>query len=202
MSKSRKSGLPKNIVMKHDDHYVDFISTRSAGPKIRMIGLKKINLNPNTSRYETDGLGSLVISIKEKGVLFPILVRPMNGRYEIIAGNRRYIASKMAQLSNIPCIVMNVKDHEAMEISLIENLQRKDLDVFEEADGLKALKENFGYDYQKIAYKMGKERLTVKEMLYLSRIPKEIRELCKKFKITNKKKLIEIAEEVIKHAKN
>ena len=119
-----------------------------------------------------------------------------------MAGNRRYIASKMAQLSDIPCIVMNLKDHEAVEISLIENLHRKDLDVFEEADGFKVLIENFGYDQQKIAYKMGKEQSTVKEMLYLSRMPKEIRELCKKFKITNKKKLVEIAEEVIKHAKN
>ena len=202
MLKNRKSGLPKNIVMKHDDHYVDFISTRSSGPKIRMINLKKIIPNKNTARYETDGLENLVVSIKEKGVLFPILVRPMNGRYEIIAGNRRYIAAKMAQLSDIPCIVMNVKDHEAMDIALIENLQRKELEVFEEADGLKALSDNFGYDHQKIAYKIGKERSTVKEMLDLSRIPKEIRELCKKFRITNRKKLIEIAEEVIKHAKN
>ncbi|MCK4338210.1 MAG: ParB/RepB/Spo0J family partition protein, partial [Candidatus Aminicenantes bacterium] len=139
MPKIRKSGLPDDIGMKHDDHFVDLISKRSSGPKIRMIDLTNIDPNPNNARTEIGDLKELVNSINEKGVLEPIIVRSKNGRYEIIAGERRFVASKMAKLSDIPCIVMNVKDHEAMEIALIENLQRKDLEVFEEADGLKAL---------------------------------------------------------------
>jgi len=195
VQKNKKSGLPENIGMKHDDHFVDLISTRSSGPEIRMIDLKKIDPNPHNARTEVGDIKELTDSIKEKGVLEPILVRPKDGRYEIIAGERRYVASKQAGLSDIPSIVMNVKDHEAMEIALIENLQRKDLDVFEEADGLNALGENFGYSHQKIADKIGKARSTVTEIINISRIPREIRELCKKFKIKSRSTLIEIAKQ-------
>lgn len=195
MPKIRKTGLPDNIGMKHDDHFVDLISKRSSGPKIRMIDLTNIDPNPNNARTEIGDLKELVNSIIEKGVLEPIIVRSKNGRYEIIAGERRFVASKIAKLSDIPCIVMNVKDHEAMEIALIENLQRKDLEVFEEADGLKALSDNFGFNHQKIATKIGKARSTVTEIINISRIPLEIRNLCKNFKITSRSTLIEIAKQ-------
>ena len=195
MPKIRKSGLPDDIGMKHDDHFVDLISKRSSGPKIRMIDLTNIDPNPNNARTEIGDLKELVNSINEKGVLEPIIVRSKNGRYEIIAGERRFVASKMAKLSDIPCIVMNVKDHEAMEIALIENLQRKDLEVFEEADGLKALSDNFGFNHQKIATKIGKARSTVTEIINISRIPLEVRNLCKNFNITSRSTLIEIAKQ-------
>ncbi len=195
MPKIRKTGLPDDIGMKHDDHFVDLIYKRSSGPKIRMINLNNIDPNPNNARTEIGDLKELVNSIKEKGVLEPIIVRSKNGRYEIIAGERRFVASKIAKLSDIPCIVMNVKDNEAMEIALIENLQRKDLEVFEEADGLKALSDNFGYNHQKIATKIGKARSTVTEIINISRIPLEIRNLCKNFKVTSRSTLIEIAKQ-------
>ena len=195
MPKNRKTGLPENLGMRHDDHFVDLISARAAGPRIRMISIEKIDPNPNNARTEIGDIQELMNSIKEKGVLEPILVRPKNGRYEIIAGERRYIASKRIGLNDIPCIEMDVKDHEAMEIALVENLQRKNLDVFEEADGLKALTDMFGYNHAQIAEKIGKARSTITEIITINRIPKEIRTLCKNFQITSRSTLIEIAKQ-------
>ena len=139
--------------MRHD---VEIISERTAGPSIRMISINKIKPNPHQARNELGNINELVASIKEKGVLEPILVRPKDGKYEIIAGERRYMAAKAAKLREMPCIEMNIEDNEAMEISLIENLQRKDLDVFEEADGLSALSEMYGYNHNQIAEKIEK----------------------------------------------
>ncbi|MBU4495059.1 MAG: ParB/RepB/Spo0J family partition protein [Acidobacteria bacterium] len=195
MQKSKKTGLPENFGMRHDDHFVDLISTRAKGPQIRMINLDKIDPNPQNARTEIGDITALAHSIKEKGVLEPILVRPKNGRYQIIAGERRFKASKKAGLSDIPCIEMNVKDNEAMEIALIENLQRKDLDVFEEADGLKTLAEMYGYNHQKISEKIGKARSTITEIINISRIPQEIRRLCGEFNIKSRSTLLEIAKQ-------
>ncbi|MCG7852666.1 MAG: ParB/RepB/Spo0J family partition protein [Methanosarcinaceae archaeon] len=195
MQKNKKSGLPESFGMRHDDHFVDLIATRTTGPQIRMINLDKIYPNPQNARTEIGDITELTQSIKEKGVLEPILIRTKNGRYEIIAGERRFRASKKAGLSNIPCIEMNVKDNEAMEIALIENLQRKDLDVFEEADGLKLLVEMYGYNHQKISEKIGKARSTITEIINISRIPMEIRRLCHEFGIKSRSTLIEIAKQ-------
>jgi len=182
--------------MRHDDgHFVDLIAARTAGPRIRMIPLDKIDPNPQQARSEMGDINDLMASIKEKGILEPILVRPKHGRYEIIAGERRYMASKKLGLKDIPCIEKNVEDNEAMEIALIENLQRKDLDVFEEADGLLALAGVYDYSHQRIAERIGKARSTVTESINLSKIPKEIRELCHKFHILSRSTLIEIAKQ-------
>ena len=121
-------------------------------------------------------------------------MRPKGGRYEIIAGERRYMASKSIGMKDIPCIEMNVEDNEAMEISLIENLQRKDLNVFEEADGLKTLAEIYSYNHAQIAGKLGKARSTVTEIINLSKIPHNVRELCHQLSITSRTTLIEISK--------
>ncbi len=181
--------------MKHDDHFVDLISSRVTGPQIRMISIDKIDPNPRQARSELGDLDELMSSIKEKGVLEPILVRPQEGRYEIIAGERRFIASKKAGLTDLPCIEMNVEDNEAMELTLIENLQRKDLDVFEEAEGLKSLAENYGYNHNQISKKIGKARSTVTEILNISKIPKDLRDFCLDNDITSRSTLIEIAKQ-------
>jgi len=160
-----------------------------------MIPLNKIDPNPRQARTELGNLDELMESIKSKGVLEPILVRPQEERYEIIAGERRYIASKKAGLKELPCIEMNVEDNEAMELTLIENLQRKDLDVFEEAEGLKSLAENYGYNHQQISRKIGKARSTVTEILNISKIPVDIRDYCLENDITSRSTLIEIAKQ-------
>ena len=181
--------------MRHDGHFVDLLAERSNGPRIRMITLDRIDPNPQQARSEIGNIDELMASIREKGILEPILVRPRAGRYEIIAGERRFIASKRIGLREVPCIEMDVKDNEAMEIALIENLQRKDLDVFEEADGLKTLSEIYGYNHQKIAEKIGKARSTITEIINISRIPIEVRDLCKKSMVFSRSTLIEIAKQ-------
>lgn len=194
MQKTKRSGLPDSIAMRHDDHFVDLISSRSSGPRIRMIPLDKIDPNPQQARSQLGNLDELMASIKVKGVLEPILVRPKNNRYEIIAGERRFVASKNLGLPDIPCIEMNVKDSESLELALIENLQRKDLDVFEEADGLNALVDIYGYNHSQLAEKIGKARSTITEIINVARIPAKFRGLCKTFDITSRSTLIEIAK--------
>jgi ParB family chromosome partitioning protein len=186
--------LPESLDMRHDPHFVDLISSRSSGPRIRMIAVEKIDPNPNQARSELGNIQELMSSIQAKGVLEPIIVRPAGMRYEIIAGERRFIASKRVGLKEIPCIEMDVRDNEAMEISLIENLQRKDLDVFEEADGLNALIELYSYSHNQISEKLGKARSTITEILSISRIPQKIRDMLKSHKIQARSTILEIAK--------
>lgn len=195
MQKARKTGLPDDITMRHDNHYVDLIEEKLYGPRIRMISINKIDPSPHQARTELGDIEELMASIKEKGILQPIIVREKNGRYEIIAGERRCIAAKNVGLKDIPCIEMNVSDNEAMEIALIENLQRKDLDVFEEADGLNALADMYGYSHKQISEKIGKARSTITEIISISKIPKGIRNLCEEFSIKSRGTIIEIAKQ-------
>jgi ParB family chromosome partitioning protein len=194
VQKSKKTGLPGSVKMRHDGHFVELITTRVEGPRIRMISIDKIDPNPQQARSELGDIKDLMASIKQKGILEPIIVRPKHGRYEIIAGERRYIASKRLGMKEMPCIEKHVEDNEAMEIALIENLQRKDLDPFEEADGLHALAEIYGYSHQEISKTIGKARSTITEIINLSKIPKDIRKLCNENGITSRTTLIEISK--------
>jgi ParB family chromosome partitioning protein len=192
--KIRRSGLPDTVEMRHDGHFIDLISARITGPTIRMIPLDRIDPNPQQARSELGNIEELMASIKAKGVLEPILVRPRGERYEIIAGERRYVASKRVGLREIPAIEMIVKDNEALELALIENLQRKDLGVFEEADGLRALVDIYGYNHNQLAEKIGKARSTITEIINVARIPKRLRDLCAESDIASRSTLIEIAK--------
>jgi ParB family chromosome partitioning protein len=182
------------VGMKHDGHFVDLISSRSLGPRIRMIPIEKIDPNPHQARCELGNIEELKDSIRSKGILEPILVRAKGNRFEIIAGERRYMASKGLGLKELPCIDMEVEDNEAMEIALIENLQRKDLDVFEEADGLQALADLHSYNHEQISAKIGKARSTITEILQISRIPQRARDIIKEAGGFSRTTLIEIAK--------
>jgi len=195
VQKSKRSGLPDSIGMRHDDHFVDLISSRNIGPRIRMISIEKIDPNPHQARSELGNIQELMDSIKSKGVLEPILVRSKADRFEIIAGERRLIASKNVGLKEIPCIEMDVEQNEAMEIALIENLQRKDLDIFEEADGLNALIELYGYNHQDVSDKIGKARSTITEILSISKVPDKVREIIKNSGVFSRSTIIEIAKQ-------
>lgn len=195
MSKSKKSGLPDSIKMRSDMHYVDFLSSRTDSPVIRMISTKNIDPSPQQARTELGNLKELMASIKEKGIIEPIIVRKKDERHEIIAGERRYIASKRLGLKEIPCIEMNVSDNEAMEIALIENIQRKNLNAFEEADGLKALSEMYGYSHEQIAVKVGKARSTVTEIVNISKIPEDVRNVCRENNIESRSTILEISKQ-------
>jgi ParB family chromosome partitioning protein len=160
---------------------------------IKIIPLELVDPNPLQPRSNLGDLSELVSSIKEKGVLEPILVRRKNERYEIISGERRFRASIDAGLREIPCIEIDVSDNEAIEIALIENLQRKDLTPFEESYGLRLLSELYGYSHKEIAEKIGKSRSSITESISISKIPPDIAEKCKELSITSKTILVEIA---------
>jgi len=194
VDKTKKSGLPDSLSMRHDPHFVELISQKSPGQMVRLIPIDRIDPNPRQPRSELGDIQELMESIKTKGVLEPILIRSKGARFEIIAGERRYFASKNLGLKDIPCIQMDVNDQEAMEISLIENLQRKDLDIFEEADGLKALINLYDYSHQDIAERIGKSRSTITEIISVSRIPSELRQMIKSAAITSRSTIIEIAK--------
>ena len=190
-----KAGLPIGVKMRHDSHYVEQIATRSRSVG-RTIPVTSIFPNPEQPRSEFGDLTELTDSIKEKGVLEPLLVKPTSdGRFMIIAGERRWRASQLAGLTDVPCIEMDVDDKALAEIALIENLQRKDLTVWEEADGLAALKEKFGYTQDEIAQKISKGRTTVTELLTIAGLPPQIRERCRSENISAKAMLLEIARQ-------
>lgn len=182
--------------MRHDSHYVDEISTstRTFGKTIQV---HLIAPNPEQPRREIGDLTELSNSIREKGVLEPLLVKPnaKTGTYMIIAGERRWRASQLAGLTEVPCIELDLDEKGVAEIALIENLQRKDLTIWEEADGLAALREKFGYTQDEIAQKISKGRSVVNELMTIAGLPAEIREKCKQAKIASKSTLLEIARQ-------
>ena len=193
-----KKGLPDNFKLRHDSHYVELLTSRGSGAPVgRMIPIDKLAPNPLQPRVEIGDLSELVLSIEEKGVLEPLLVRPsdVGGRFMIISGERRYRASLEVGLTELPCIEMDVDDRAVAEISLIENLQRKDLTAFEEADGLVALAKRFGYKHEEIARKLGKARTSVTETISIAGIPPDIRELCRRADIASKSMLLQIARQ-------
>ncbi|HKV42161.1 MAG TPA: ParB/RepB/Spo0J family partition protein [Blastocatellia bacterium] len=190
-----KRGLPSSFKLRHDVHYVEQLANRSGGAPVgRMIPIDKLAPNPNQPRTEFGDLSELIASIQEKGVLEPLLVRPsdVGGRYMIIAGERRYRASLQVGLTEVPCIELDVDDKAVAEISLIENLQRKDLNAFEEADGLQALADRFGYTHEEIARKLGKSRTSVTETLSIASMPTEVREQCRRADIASKSMLLQV----------
>lgn len=192
-----KRGLPTTLKMRHDRHYVEELAAQRGAPIGRMIALDRLEPNPSQPRVEFGELADLVASIREKGVLEPLLVRPseVGGRYMIISGERRFRAAGIAGLVEVPCIEMEVDDQEVAEIALVENLQRKDLTPFEEADGLQLLADRFGYTHEEISKKIGKARSSVTESLSLAQIPQEIREVCQRAAISSKSLLLQIARQ-------
>ncbi|MDQ2977454.1 MAG: ParB/RepB/Spo0J family partition protein [Acidobacteriota bacterium] len=192
-----KRGLPTGLQMRHDAHYVEELSQHQPAAIGRMIALGKIDPNPEQPRTEFGDLTELTASIAEKGVLEPLLVKPSrsNGRWMIIAGERRFRAARAAGLKEVPCVEMEVDAGTVAEIALIENMQRKDLTVWEEADGLLALCERFGYTHEEVARKVGKSRSTVTEALSIAAIPDDVRALCRKADVSAKSMLLQIVRQ-------
>jgi len=194
---STKRGLPNTLKMRHDRHYVEELASRSGAPIGRMISIERLEPNPQQPRIEIGDLTDLIASIKEKGVLEPLLVRPseVGGRFMIISGERRYRAAREAGLRELPCIEMEVDDRAVAEIALIENLQRKDLTPFEEAEGLMVLVERFGYTHEEVARKIGKSRSSVTEALAIATLPGEVKEQCRLADISSKSLLLQVVRQ-------
>ena len=191
-----KRGLPTGLQMRHDAHYVEELTQSNTTVHVgRLVPIDKIDPNPDQPRTDIGDLTELTASISEKGVLEPLLVKPTMGRWMIIAGERRWRAATAAGLTEVPCIEMDVDESAVAEIALIENMQRKDLTPWEEADGLRALCERFGYTHEDVARKVGKSRSTVTEALSIASIPKEIREICRSSEINSKSLLLQIVRQ-------
>ena len=194
---SKRIGLPVTLKMRHDAHYVETLASYSGAAVGRMIPVEKIRPNPDQPRKALGDLRELTDSIKQKGVLEPLLVRfvPREDAYYIISGERRYHASRAAGLRELPCIEKIADDAETLELALIENLQRKDLTPFEEAEGLHRLAEQFEYTHEDIAKKIGRARSSVTETLSLRTIPEHIRRRCVERGIVSKSLLLQVARQ-------
>ena len=201
---SKKRGLPMQVKMRHDTHFVEELAGRHETPVGRLIPLAAIEPDPLQPRSTMGDLDELVASIRDKGVLEPILVRPrpqeeddspLDGGavlYRIVSGERRYRAAQEAGLYEVPAIEMDVSEEEALEIALIENLQRKDLTPFEEAEGYRSLAERHQYTHDEIAEAVGKSRTVITESLTLLQIPARVRETVQALGISSKSLLLEV----------
>lgn len=177
-SKVTKGGLGKGLSA--------LIPTGPERERLLEIPIDEINPNPYQPRKSLgeESLEELANSIRQHGLLQPIIVRKVDDRYEIVAGERRYRAAKMAGLQKVPAIVKEVSDEESMEYALIENLQREDLNPIEAASALKLLMERFGLTQEEVADKIGKNRSTVANLLRLLKLPEEIQNMVSEGKIS------------------
>ena len=150
------------------------------GTSIQEIPVGELDPNPDQPRqsFDQESIGQLADSIRDQGVPQPLLVVPASGgRYRIIAGERRYRASRMAGLETVPCIVKDIDVIRQMEIALIENLQREDLNPMEAARGIQALMKQCGYTQEKVSTRLGKSRPAVANLLRLLSLPEEVTEM-------------------------
>jgi len=201
---SKRRGLPIRVKMRHEAHFVEELAGRNEAALGRMVPLSAIEPDPGQPRSTMGELSDLVNSIRDKGILEPLLVRPLAGakseggeskaqpRYRIIAGERRYRAALQAGLFEAPVIEMDVSEDEALEIALIENLQRKDLTPFEEAEGYQALADRHGYTHDQIAGALGRSRTVVTESLQLLKVPPRVRDAVQALGIQTKSTLLEL----------
>lgn len=178
---------------------VSLIESRATQAQLREIPVTRILPNPAQPRlsYEEDSLTELADSIREHGVLQPILVRPAGSKFELIAGERRWRASQMAGREGIPAIVVEFDEQTALEVSIIENLQREDVSPLEEATMFRRMTETFGYSVRQLAQKVGKDKGYVENRLRLSDAPADVRELLslRKDTISHAYELMKISDE-------
>ena len=140
-------------------------------------------------------LSELMASIAEKGIIEPIIVRRRQSRFQIIAGERRYQAAVQLGLAEVPVVIRDVDDAEVVEMALVENLQRKDLTPFEEAEALGQLSEQAGLTHEQLAKRLGKSRTAITESLALNQMPEEVRNLCRLADIHSKSLLLQIVRQ-------
>ncbi len=192
---SSRRGLPEFRKMRHDRHFVDELANHSVTGIGVLLRVSEIETNREQPRSHLGDLGELTESIRTRGVLEPLLVRrnPTGNGYQLVAGERRFHAAVAAGLAEVPCVEVTASDQEALELALVENLQRKDLTPFEEAEGYRALVERYGYTHEQVARAVGRSRTSITETLALLAIPPAIRDLCRHADITAKSMLLLVA---------
>ena len=203
-----KKGLGRGLSALFGDIENKTDSTKEIKNKISIADLERNKYQPRTI-FDEEKLNELSSSIKENGVIQPIAVRPNKyekGKFEIIAGERRWLAAQRAGLTEVPVIILNINDQKSLEIAILENVQRQDLNIIEEAKGYQRLVKEFGYDHERISKFMSKSRSHVSNTLRLLSLPKDIIGLLEEEKLTagQARPLIglpnasEIAENIVK----
>ena len=190
-----KRGLPLSMKMRHDAHYVEALAHSAGTPIGRLVPIDQIDPNPDQPRQVMGDLSELMASISEKGIIEPLVVRQRGSRYQIVAGERRYQAAVQVGLRELPVVIREVDDVEIIEVALVENLQRKDLSPFEEAEALAGLADKCGYTHEDLAKRLGKSRSSVTESLALASMPTEVRNLCRLADISSKSLLLQIVRQ-------
>lgn len=170
---AKKGGLGRGLDALFADNSIEEIASTSA------VKLKIMDIEPNRDQprkiFDEDALSELADSIAKHGVIQPLLVRPMpDGSYQLVAGERRWRASRMAGLTEVPVVIKELSDDEAMALALIENLQREDLNAIEEAQGIKALMDTLSLTQDEVAERVGKSRPAVANALRLLKLPDSV----------------------------
>ena len=178
MSPIKKKGLGRGLSALFGDESSKVISKKNNNEP-RKVSISDLSRNPYQPRhlFDSDKLDELANSIKKKGIIQPIAVRQKKsqpGKYEIIAGERRWLAAQKAGLHDIPAIVLDLSDVESLEVAIVENIQRDDLNSIEEARGYKRLSEEFNYDHENISKLMSKSRSHISNTLRLLTLPKDV----------------------------
>lgn len=203
MAPKKKAGLGKGL----DALFIDN-STEENGDKLVNINDIEPNREQPRKFFDEEALKELADSIAMHGVIQPLLVRPLSdGGYQLIAGERRWRASRMAGLSQVPVVVKEMTDEEAMELALIENLQREDLNPIEEAEGFKLLMDTYSFTQEQAAEKVGKSRPAIANALRLLSLPEAVLDMVKQgiissghartlIPLTDENLIIKLAEEI------
>jgi len=181
--------------MRHDEHYVEALAASAGAPIGRQIPIDRIDPNPNQPRQVMGDLSELMASVAEKGVIEPLIVRSRGDRFQIIAGERRYQAAVQVGRRELPVVIRDGDDSEGIERALVENIQRKDLTPFEEAEALHQLAHKSAYTHEALARKLGKSRTSITESLALNAMPEEIKNLCRLADISSKSLLLQIVRQ-------
>ena len=176
-----KGGLGKGLEALFADNGAEESSSST-------LSISEIEPNKEQPRkdFDTAALGDLADSIREYGVLQPLVVRPMpDGGYQLVAGERRWRAARMAGLTEVPVVIKELTDQQAMELALVENLQREDLNPIEEARGYQELMEKFEMTQEQVSARVGKSRPVITNALRLLKLPQEVQELLSIGKLSN-----------------
>ena len=190
-----RRGLPHAVKMRHDEHYVEALAASSGAPIGRMVPIDQVDPNRDQPRQVMGDLSEMMASIAEKGIIEPLIVRQRSGRFQIVAGERRYQAAVQIGLREVPVVIRDADDAELIEIALVENIQRLDLSPFEESDALHILARDHGYKHEDLARRLGKSRTSVTESLSLNAMPDEVRALCRLADIGSKSLLLQIVRQ-------
>ncbi|SOC08115.1 chromosome segregation DNA-binding protein [Ureibacillus xyleni] len=208
-------GLGKGIGALFPTETLETLETVQNDDAIEKIALQKLVVNPFQPRktFDDEKIEELAQSIKEHGIIQPIVVRKKGKKYEIVVGERRYRAAKLANLEEIPAIIREMTEEQMMEVAILENLQREDLTPIEEAEAYQSLIEKLNFTQEELAKRLGKSRPYITNHMRLLQLPEDVRELVNNGTLTmghgrtllglkNKRRIPEVAAKVVKHALN